>query len=275
MNIITGYEGVAHITAAQDGAINAGIIGSGNYVLPVGSELHANVISANSIEIEDGILVMNGRAASIEHGTSEYLTISNGSQGMYRTDLIVATYEMHQDTTESITLEVIEGTPSAGTPATPSYTSADILTGATVAQFPLYKVNIDGITISSIETLFAVAESSEDQTADISIIKSKLNGVGNDGVRFFKNQIGANNSMTITSSGATRYIVIVNGAVATAKSINVVDSNSSGVIHQAIALAGSNITYTNTTNKLTVNNGSTYGSFILVMQYHGPDIELA
>ena len=35
MNIITGYKGTPHITAAQDGAVNAGIIGSGNYILNV------------------------------------------------------------------------------------------------------------------------------------------------------------------------------------------------------------------------------------------------
>lgn len=157
MKIITGYRGEPHITAQQDGALNAGIIGAGNYVLNVGSVLAATIESNNEVRIADGVLVMNGRAAIIEAGTYEPMTIQNGARDYNRIDLIVATYEMAGDGTESVTLEVIQGEPSTGTPVEPSYTTGNILTGATFAQVPLYAVRLTGISIESVTSKIPTA----------------------------------------------------------------------------------------------------------------------
>lgn len=154
MNIITGYKGEAHITAQQDRDINSGVFGSGVYILNIGSKLAATVISANEIQIADGLIVAEGCAAEIASGTTESLAISNGDQDMYRTDLIVLRYAKNSGTgVESMSLVVIEGTPAASSPATPSYTSGSIANGDTTVDFPLYQVNIDGITIDSVDCL--------------------------------------------------------------------------------------------------------------------------
>lgn len=154
MNIITGYRAEAHVTAQQDRDINIGIFGGGTYILDVGSKMEATIISANEVQISDGAMVAEGCTAEIEAGTTESLAISNGSQGMYRTDLIVARYAKNSGTgVESMSLVVIEGTPAASSPATPSYTSGAIADGDTTVDFPIYQVNIDGISITSVDAL--------------------------------------------------------------------------------------------------------------------------
>lgn len=163
MNIITGYTGEPHITAQQDRDINLGVVGNSLtdvYVLDVGQQLAADIVSANEIRIRDGILVMQGCAASIDYGAYDSLTISNGSQGMLRTDIIAAQYEKDGDTNvEAVTLVVIEGTPAAANPEAPSLQGGDIQGGDTLVQMPLYYVNLDGVAIDSVEAQFVGVDS--------------------------------------------------------------------------------------------------------------------
>lgn len=173
MDIITGYKGEAHITSAQDRAINAGICGNDSYILNVGNKLAADIISANEIQIEDGILMHQGCAADISAGTYDTLQISNGSQGMKRTDLIVARYEIDAGTNvESIDLVVIEGTASASNPVTPAYNSGSIRGGDSPVDMPLYKVNIDGVSIDSIDLVAPIEESIDDLKTIVAALSS-------------------------------------------------------------------------------------------------------
>lgn len=152
MNIITGYRAEPHLTSQQDRDVNSSIFGSGIYILNIGSKLAATVISANEIQIADGLIVAEGCAAEVAAGTTESMTISNGDQDMLRKDLIVLRYTKDAGTgVEDMELAVIEGTPAASSPATPSYTSGSITNGDTTVEFPLYTINIDGITIDSVE----------------------------------------------------------------------------------------------------------------------------
>lgn len=163
MNIITGYRGEPHITAQEDRDINLGVIGKSTtdlYVLDVGQKLDADIVSANEVRIRDGVLIMQGCAASIDYGTYDSLTISNGSQGMERIDVIAAQYERDGDTNvESVSLVVIEGTPAASDPAVPSLTSGSIHGGDSLVQMPLYYVNLDGVSIDSVEEQFIFVDS--------------------------------------------------------------------------------------------------------------------
>lgn len=151
MDIITGYTGSPHITSEQDREINQGIIGTGSYILNLGNNLMYDVISANEIHILDGILSLQGCAACIAAGTYDTLSITNGSQGMNRVDLIVARYTKDSITNvEDVSLVVITGTPTAGEPSAPSYNSGNIRNGDLTVDFPLYEVNLTGITIDSV-----------------------------------------------------------------------------------------------------------------------------
>lgn len=159
MNIITGYRAEPHITAQQDRNVNMGIFGAGTHIVNIGSKMAATVVSANEITVADGLLVAEGCTAEIERGTSESLEIANGSQGMLRKDLIVARYTKASGTgVEDMQLAVITGTPAASNPALPSYNTGSIVQGDTLVDFPLYTVNLDGISIESVDRMVEYAE---------------------------------------------------------------------------------------------------------------------
>ena len=178
MNIITGYRGEPHITSDQDRAKNEGAFGTGMYILDVGDQLAAEVISANEIRIRDGVLCMNGCVANITEGAYDSCTISNGTQGMLRSDLIVARYTKDAETNiEDISLVVIEGTPAASSPSDPSYNNGDIQQGDSPVDFPLYRVNINGVNVSG-TTLLASKVRTQAET-DTLLGSTSISGIGN------------------------------------------------------------------------------------------------
>ena len=144
MNIITGYGAEPHVSSQQDREENIGIYGDGVLIVDsVGAAMAATVVSNNEIQIADGLLVAEGCSASIEKGTSESLSIENGTQGMLRTDLIVARYARNSGTAvETMELAVIKGTPAASNPAEPAYNTGRIDAGDSPVDFPLYRVSL-------------------------------------------------------------------------------------------------------------------------------------
>ena len=159
MNIITGYKGTPHVSAQQDRDINSAIFTTGTYILNIGSKMAATVVSANEVTIADGLIVAQGCAAEIARGTSESMSIDNGDQGMLRKDLIVLRYTKEASTgVEDMELAVIKGTPAASNPATPSYTSGSITDGDTLVEFPIYTVNLSGITIQNVTRNVSILE---------------------------------------------------------------------------------------------------------------------
>ena len=158
MEIITGYRGEPHITSQQLRNTYIGIFGQTPRIIKgIGEELAATIISANEIDIADGMVSCQGCTAEIPRGTVESMIIENGSQGMLRTDLIVARYTKNAGTgVETMELAVIKGTPASSNPQRPSHTSGTISEGDTLVEFPLYDVNINGISITSVERLVEV-----------------------------------------------------------------------------------------------------------------------
>lgn len=147
MNIVTGYVGQPHITANEAQALNQGIIGSGNYVLDVGSKFAATLESATSVAIQDGEGVIQGVQFRIAPGDVESVTISPGTTGYKRIDYICARYTKSALTgIEDVSLVVVEGTPDASTPAAPTVNEGTILIGGSPVDFPLWEVDLDGLT---------------------------------------------------------------------------------------------------------------------------------
>lgn len=178
MNIVTGYRGEPHITAWQWRDLNAGIIGEATYILEVGGNLEPTIVTNNQVRIADGALSMQGCLGVIQAGTIQTLTIENGSQGMQRRDLICAQYTKNGSTgVEDIDLVVVKGTPASSNPSDPSYTSGDIRTGSTIVQVPVYRVNINGINISSVETLVPVVLPTASLTTGISAHESQISEI--------------------------------------------------------------------------------------------------
>lgn len=175
MNIITGYRGEPHITSQQDRNVNIGAFGDAPKILSVGSKLAATVISANRIDIADGVLVAEGCAAEVAYGTTEQMAIANGSQGMLRKDLIVARYTKNSGTAvEGMQLVVITGTPAASNPAAPDYTHGSIAAGDTTVDFPIYEVNLDGLSVTGVTGLAEESKSADEVSTILAAIGTAL-----------------------------------------------------------------------------------------------------
>lgn len=150
MDIITGHRGVSHVTSQNQRDINMGFVGEESYILPVGGELAATVTGGSEVTIADGVLMMQGCAASIGYGQSETLTLQAGTAGYKRYDLICAQYTKDSDGVESVSLVVKTGTPTTGTPQYSSYTDGSIAAGDTLVEVPLYAVEFLGAVINRI-----------------------------------------------------------------------------------------------------------------------------
>ena len=156
MELVTGHAGEPHVTAAQDAALHAGVIGGDDYVLSTKDRFAINVVSANKVTIAGGDLVMQGYHASNDKPAD--LIITNGSQGQKRNDIICCRYTKVGDSIESANLVVVKGTPTTGTPVDPTLNTTPISQGATTYDMALYRVPLDGITIGEPEPMFNILQ---------------------------------------------------------------------------------------------------------------------
>ena len=162
--LVTGSHGGddPHVESKHDALMHAAMLGRGGYILKTRNwTMKPTAKDANNITIPAWDLVVEGRQIYIAAPTD--VNIQSGSQGQKRRDLIVARYALNSGTgVETVTLEVIKGVPSAATPADPGIETGSIIGGAIVSDLPLCRVNLDGITITSIDTLVNVMQPLED-----------------------------------------------------------------------------------------------------------------
>ena len=147
MQIVTGYIGEPHITSDDQQALNKGVIGDA--ILPIGE-------------------------FRVEPGTYDDVAIDNGTQGMNRIDLVCARYQKDGSTgVESMSWAVVKGTSSSGTPSAPSYTTGDIIEGATDVYFPMYRVRLTGLA-AEVTELCSVLTAAADNQATIASLPRAL-----------------------------------------------------------------------------------------------------
>lgn len=158
LHLVTGFKGEAHITSADQGAFNAGMIGNGEYVMNTGKRFAASIISNNIIRIFDGDLVMQGRHVTLKKDVYEELEIANGLQGMNRNDLIVVRYIKDAATGfENVIFAVVQGRSTENAAQDPEYTSGDLLGGeCLINEMPLYRVQLSGLSITGVTPLFKI-----------------------------------------------------------------------------------------------------------------------
>ena len=162
--LVTGSHGGddPHVESKHDALMHAAMLGRSGYILKTRNwTMKPTAKDANNITIPAWDLVVEGRQIYIAAPTD--VNIQSGSQGQKRRDLIVARYALNSGTgVETVTLEAIKGKPSAVTPADPGIETGSIIGGAIVSDLPLCRVNLDGITITSIDTLVNVMQPLED-----------------------------------------------------------------------------------------------------------------
>lgn len=155
MEIVTGSTGEAHVTPIDDAVRNSNF---GYYaekiVFDVFRAFEAVAVTANEVRVYSGYGMNQGRLFKIDESDYDSVTIENGTQGVKRSDLIVARYTMDSQTGfEDISLAVIKGQ-SGQTYTDPSYTEGNVNEGASLDDFPLYRVKVNGIVIEAVEPLF-------------------------------------------------------------------------------------------------------------------------
>lgn len=154
-HLITGFAGYEHIQSEDAGSFNAAFFGDGQFVMEIGSQFEGSILNNNTVRIFDGDGLMYGRHFRIKPNTYEDLNIITGTAGVNRVDLIVMTYEKDNNSgTEKVYLEVLKGEEAKTNAVAPSYTIGNILEGAAFNQMPLYRVNIEGVVLASIEQVF-------------------------------------------------------------------------------------------------------------------------
>lgn len=154
IELVTGHAGSAHISAADAGALNAGIVGSGEYVFSTANQFSCTVQSANLVSVATGDALFEGRHVRIT--TTEQVAIDNGAQGVNRNDIICIKYA-NVGGVESATLEVVKGTAVSGTPSDPTIPSGSIISGSSTAYMRLWRIPIEGISVGTPEKLFGEA----------------------------------------------------------------------------------------------------------------------
>ena len=263
MEIITGYTGKPHVTSEQDRDVNIGVVGEGSYVLRTGMQLAAEVSSNNEIKIRDGVLMHQGCTASIKKNTYDSLTITNGSQGMKRVDLIVARYEKNQDNgIESLDLKVIQGTPAESNPAAPQYTEGDIQAGDYVADMPMYQVIIEGLNITEVKKMFKVIGSNKNLSDKVAELNKNITSVKSVNKNITKMIAG---SKVVNAKASTSAQVFTNSEIN--KALGVTNSSNANTVvlmtngdglAQKVHVEGS--TYLNSAWHPTFNQDASAGS---------------
>lgn len=249
IELVTGHTGDNHVTAEQFGLLNAALFGSGNYLLDSQDKIEPRILTANSIEIGTGDILMQGRHVTFPSPTT--LTITSGTEGHKRIDLVVVRYTKDlTNNREKVSLEVIEGTPTTGTPSVPMHSVGNILTGgSTLNEVPLFQVHIDGLAPTSItrsltSVLSPTVSLQEDMKKQIdvalipnsgistaklangSVTKEKIGYEAIDGTKIGQGQVTARHisefciSWNKLAAGAVIESVIAGGAVTNAKIAN-------------------------------------------------------
>ena len=156
LELVTGYWGIEHVTAEQDADLNAGIIGSGNYVLNIGEKMRAEAVSSNKVRIFDGVFMAYGRQCILGDGEYEDVTIENGTPGLLRNDMIVVKYKKDEESgKENAKFVVLKGE-TGSVEKDPVPNKQDIRSGAFESEVPMYRVKINGLAIEKIEPLFSI-----------------------------------------------------------------------------------------------------------------------
>lgn len=144
--LITGKGGTPHITSGDMGAMQAGVIGNGSYLLQGSDGTFPTVTmqDANHALIPVLNLVVEGRYARVTE--AETATIESGMSGQNRNDLVCLKYTRNSQNIETAAIAVLKGTPNTGTAADPTVPSGSIHSASDTAWIPIARIPISGIT---------------------------------------------------------------------------------------------------------------------------------
>lgn len=153
IELVDGKAGVAHISSEDKAIIHQAKFSKSDVVFDWGDAFKCSMSSSNRATIGTGCASIQGLDWHIT--AAESVTISNGSQGMKRNDIICAHYHRDSKTgNENVALTVLKGSPNATAAADPTIPAGKILSGAADAYMPLWRIPLNGITVGTPVRLF-------------------------------------------------------------------------------------------------------------------------
>lgn len=169
----------AHIYAEDDASIYLSMFG-GDGVSTNGQSCKATVLSNNKVRIADGIICVGGHFARIPYGDYIDCEIENGQSGKKRNDIIVARFETTgTGGIDTYTCEVKKGT-AGSTETDPEIVQEDLYKAGKVRELPLYRVKIEGLSITAVEQLFTLRKTNEELEKELAELNSKIKNFNTD-----------------------------------------------------------------------------------------------
>lgn len=157
VELVTGFSGTEHVTSGQDGARQAGTVGTGMYALMTNDNpLAATLENANTVTVGPGDVLINGRHVQLAGSTT--FSIPVGTQAQQTSNLLVIRYSRDDSGVEKAEALTLTGNPAASDPQDPELAVGNILNGDTPVDMPLYRVITTGIETAEPVKLFSTIE---------------------------------------------------------------------------------------------------------------------
>lgn len=173
LTVNTAPSAEPHIYAEDDAAIYQTIFGKDG-VCNIGSICAATIISNNKIEISDGVLCVGGHIARIPFGDYQQCEIANGQTGYNRNDIIIARFvTTGEQGIDTYTVEVIQGSAVSDEAVDPELVQGNLYAGEKERMMPLYRVKIEGLSITGVEQLFEVIPTISELRKEIEELEDK------------------------------------------------------------------------------------------------------
>lgn len=178
MKIVSGKTGTPHVTTEQFRQIIEGTVGQGSYILTSGENLEPELASNNMLKIRGGMMSHHGNISCVGLNTYDEVTLTNGSQGVKRIDLIVNRYTRNDETgLEKNEWVVIIGTPDASNPKVPQHTIGNLQNGDLIDDCPVFEVHYDGINVTEVKKLLPVMSNLDLLNGNIISVEHKDIGI--------------------------------------------------------------------------------------------------
>lgn len=210
-DVVTAKQGKPHVTADQQALMQAGMMGKGRYALDALNNLACTMTDSNTLTVDTGGLMVDGRWVVNEAQTS--FAIANGSQAQFRKDLAVLEITVDPSTgVTSLEEKVLQGATAAtaAAAADPTYEPGDLYTGLT-AVVPIARITLDGLTptcealLPSVADLKTISEQAKKLGDSVSQLSESKAVTLQSGITY---EVSGNvvivNAYNITYSGAAR-----------------------------------------------------------------------
>ena len=218
----------AHIYAEDDAAVYLSMFG-GDGVSTNGQSCKAKVLSNNKVRIADGVICVGGHFARIPYGDYIDCEIENGQSGKKRNDIIVARFETTgTGGIDTYTCEVKKGEAGA-TAADPEIVQEDLYKAGKVRELPLYRVKIEGLSITAVEQLFTLRKTNEELEKELASLNS------NKKVECFSKTVATDTNLLVDFSSEVNQIIKNGGKIISAIPGSTTNSNN-GLVYGKVAI---------------------------------------